>query len=173
MNPLVTGTWMLKTKMRAFNLVVHLIGERGGHKTVPNLKIKKANKTWGILLGQVNGKKLAIVYSTGHVLFGDRVLWKTQSLPSSINHTQNWDPSRLSPSLRVSYTLVSSHFLFRDFSLVSRPALVISASAAAFLGPRESLWPWTTRTSKKSSRGLAKMSSSVTSITVFPLARLP
>ena len=30
--------------MRAFNLVVHLIGERGGHKTVPNLKIKKANK---------------------------------------------------------------------------------------------------------------------------------
>ena len=173
MNPFVTGTWMLKTKMRAFDLVVHLIGERGGHKTVPNLKIKKANKTWGILLGQVNGKKLAIVYSTGHVWFGDRVLWKTQSLPSSINHTQNWDPSRLSPSLRVSYTLGSSHFLFRDFSLVSRQALVISASAAVFLGPRESLWPWTTRTSKKSSRGLAKMTSSVTSITVFPLARLP
>ena len=41
MNPLVIGTRMLKTKMRAFNLVVHLIGERGGHKTVPNLKIKK------------------------------------------------------------------------------------------------------------------------------------
>ena len=50
MNPLVIGTRMLKTKMRAFNLVVHLIGERVGHKTVPNLKIKKTKQDLGHLI---------------------------------------------------------------------------------------------------------------------------
>lgn len=40
-NPFVIGTRMLKTKIRAFNFVVHLIGEEGVHKTLPTLKIKK------------------------------------------------------------------------------------------------------------------------------------
>ena len=40
-NPFVIGTRMLKTKIRAFNFVVHLIGEEGVHKTLPALKIKK------------------------------------------------------------------------------------------------------------------------------------
>ena len=40
-NPFVIGTRMLKTKIRALNFVVHLIGEEGAHKTLPTLKIKK------------------------------------------------------------------------------------------------------------------------------------
>lgn len=32
------GTRMLKTKIRAFSFVVHLIGELGEHKTLPTLK---------------------------------------------------------------------------------------------------------------------------------------
>lgn len=32
---------MLKTKIRAFSFVVHLIGDEGVHKTLPALKIKK------------------------------------------------------------------------------------------------------------------------------------
>lgn len=40
-NPFVIGTRMLKTKIRAFNFVVHLIGEEGVHRTLPTLKIKK------------------------------------------------------------------------------------------------------------------------------------
>ena len=40
-NPFVIGTRMLKTKIRAFNFVVHLIGEEGVHKTLPTLRIKK------------------------------------------------------------------------------------------------------------------------------------
>ena len=40
-NPFVIGTRMLKTKIRAFNFVEHLIGEEGVHKTLPTLKIKK------------------------------------------------------------------------------------------------------------------------------------
>ena len=40
-NPFVIGTRMLKTKIRAFNFVVHLISEEGVHKTLPTLKIRK------------------------------------------------------------------------------------------------------------------------------------
>lgn len=32
------GKRMLKTKMRAFSFVVHLIGELGEHKTLPTLQ---------------------------------------------------------------------------------------------------------------------------------------
>ena len=35
------GIRMLKTKIRAFSFVVHLIGELGGHITLPTLKKRK------------------------------------------------------------------------------------------------------------------------------------
>ena len=35
------GTRMLKTKIRAFSFVVHLIGELGEHKTLPTLKTEQ------------------------------------------------------------------------------------------------------------------------------------
>ena len=43
-NPFVIGTRILKTKIRAFNFVVHLIGEEGVHKTLPTLKIREEIK---------------------------------------------------------------------------------------------------------------------------------
>lgn len=43
-NPFVIGTRMLKTKMRAFSFVVHLIGELGEHKTLPTLEMQQTMK---------------------------------------------------------------------------------------------------------------------------------
>ena len=41
MNPVVIGTLMLNTMIRARSFVVHLTGERGGHTTLPTLKVEK------------------------------------------------------------------------------------------------------------------------------------
>ena len=70
----------------------------------------------------------------------------------SINHTQNWDPSRLSPSPRVSSTWGSSHFISQRFLIGQWEGPHYQRCGMRFLRSRGRLRPWAVWTGKRSAR---------------------